>query len=75
MPERNILEKKLSEIVDVPSTQKMAIFGRGSLLGEEDFVNDKLHSCTLICYSTKGSLLQITSEYFESFRNNKHLWR
>jgi hypothetical protein len=38
-PRINILASKLTEIVDVPSKQNLAIFGPGTIIGEEDFVS------------------------------------
>ena len=34
----NILASKLSEIEDIPSTQKISIYGPGNFLGEDDFL-------------------------------------
>ena len=48
---RNILAKRLPEIKDLPYSLKLSIFGRGSLLGEEDVFSRSHFSCTLKCYS------------------------
>jgi hypothetical protein len=52
----------LVELKDFPYNLKLAIFGRGSLLCEEDIINNRdKYSCTLKCVSAKGSLLCLTA--------------
>ena len=53
---KNVPAAKLIEIVDIPRTQKIAIFGRGSLLGEEDLLKRREYSCSVKCVSGKGIL-------------------
>ena len=48
---RNILAKRLPEIKDLPYSMKLTIYGRGSLMGEEDVFSRSRFSCTLKCYS------------------------
>ena len=48
---RNILAKRLPEICDVPNSHKLSIFGRASMLGEEDVATRANYQCTLKCYS------------------------
>lgn len=67
----NILASKLTEIVDVPSKQNLAIFGPGTIIGEEDFVSRQYHSCTLKCHSMTGKLFKVTPELFELLKNNQ----
>ena len=53
---RNILAKRLPEIKDLPYNLKLTIFGRGSLMGEEDVFSRSKFSCSLKCYSSKGAV-------------------
>jgi CRP-like cAMP-binding protein len=64
----------LSEIRDIPRIQKLAIFGEGSILGEEDFLKRESYSCTLACHSPKGTLYKIPVEMFELLRQNEPSW-
>lgn len=64
-PNKNVLARKLYEIADIPGVQRLAIFGRGSLLGEEDLLKSDSYSCVLTCISDKGTLLKISEELFE----------
>jgi len=58
---QNVLARKLVELKDFPYAHKLAIYGPGSLLCEEDLVNNReTYSCTLRCISPKGSLLCLT---------------
>ena len=74
LPKRNVLAHKLSEIRDIPRIQKLAIFGEGSILGEEDLLKRESYSCTLTCHSPKGTLYKISSEMFELLRQNEPSW-
>lgn len=69
-PKTNVLAYKLSEIRDIPRTQKLAIFGAGSLVGEEDILKREKYSCTLTCVSTLGTLYRVSAELFELLRMN-----
>ena len=54
---QNILAQKLHEISDIPFVQNLAIFGKGTILGEEDLFHKRSkHPCTLSCVSMKGTL-------------------
>ena len=33
------MQRKLSEIVDLPSESRVVVYGRGSLVGEEEFMS------------------------------------
>ena len=68
---RNILAKRLPEIKDLPYNQKLSIFGRGSLLGEEDVFSRTHFSCTLKCYSQKGTLYELSKEYFQLLKSSE----
>jgi len=48
---KNILAKRLPEIKDLPYYLKLSIFGKGSLMGEEDVFSRSKFSCTLKCHS------------------------
>ena len=59
--QKNVLAKKLTELKDFPLAHSLGIYGPGSLLCEEDAVNNRqLYTCTLKCISPKGSLLYLT---------------
>lgn len=73
-PKNNVLANKLSEIRDIPRVQKLAIFGPGSILGEEDLLNREVYSCSLTCASTKGTLLKVSAEMFELLKLNEPSW-
>ena len=72
---RNILAKRLPEIKDLPYHQKLSIFGRGSLLGEEDVFSRTHFSCTLKCYSQKGTLYELSKEYFQLLKSSEQSWQ
>ena len=61
---KNILARRLPEIKDLPYHLKLSIFGRGSLMGEEDVFARSRYSCTLKCYSQKGTVYQLPKEQF-----------
>ena len=75
MQKRNILAKRLPEIKDLPYTQKLSIFGKGSLLGEEDVFSRSHFSCTLKCYSQKGTLYELSKEYFQLLKSSEQSWK
>ena len=55
----NVLAKRLPEIRDLPQNMKLSIFGRGSLMGEEDVFSRNKFSCTLKCLSSKGKVFEL----------------
>ena len=74
MQKRNILAKRLPEIKDLPYYLKLSIFGRGSLMGEEDVFSRSKFSCTLKCYSSKGVVYELPKEHFHSLKNSEQSW-
>jgi CRP-like cAMP-binding protein len=42
--------------------QHLGLFNRGVLIGEDDTINRDHYTCSLRCYSTKGTLYQIPRE-------------
>ena len=62
MQRRNILAKRLPEIKDLPYSMRLSIFGKGSLVGEEDVFSRSRFSCTLKCYSSKGTVYELPKE-------------
>lgn len=70
----NILALKLPEMKDVPHNMKLMIFGFGSLIGEEDILNRNCYSCSLQCYSLKGTLYTIKKENFMVLRSSDDSW-
>lgn len=53
----------------------MALFGAGSMLGEEDLVRErKTHSCTLKCQTSFGSLYVLPTYYLTQIRENPFSW-
>jgi CRP-like cAMP-binding protein len=71
MQKRNILAKRLPEIKDLPYNLKLSIFGRGSLMGEEDVLSRQKFSCTLKCYSSKGTVYELPREQFFMLRTSE----
>lgn len=74
MQKRNILARRLPEIKDLPYNLKLSIFGRGSLMGEEDVFSRTKFSCTLKCYSMKGTVYELTKEQFQMLKSSEHSW-
>jgi CRP-like cAMP-binding protein len=62
MQKRNILARRLPEIKDLPYSLKLSIMGRGSLMGEEDVFARSEFSCTLKCYSSKGTVYEFPKD-------------
>jgi len=52
----------LPEIKDLPYSMKLAIYGKGSLMGEEDVFSRSKFSCTLKCYSQRGTVFELPKE-------------
>ena len=67
---RNILQQRLPEIRDLPAMQKLSIFGRGSLIGEDDVFFRENFSCSLKCYSQKGTVYELGKEYFQLLKSS-----
>ena len=59
---KNVLAKWLPEIKDLPYNHRLSIFGRGSLIGEEDVFTRSRFSCSLTCYSSKGKIYELAKE-------------
>ena len=74
MQKRNILARRLPEIKDLPYSLKLSIFGRGSLMGEEDVFSRSRFSCTLKCHSMKGTVYELTKEQFQMLKSSEHSW-
>lgn len=62
MKRANVLAKRLPEIKDLPYSLKLSIFGKGSLMGEEDVIFRTKFSCTLKCYSSKGVVYRLPKD-------------
>ena len=71
---RNILAKRLPEIKDLPYSMKLAILGKGSLMGEEDVFSRSKFSCTLKCYSQRGTVFELPKEQFQSLKGSEQSW-
>ena len=57
----NILTEKLPHMEDFPTEQKVSLFERGAMLGEEDLTkSDQIHSTTVTCHSKTGKLLKLS---------------
>ena len=54
----------------MPNIQKLSIFGRGSLIGEDDVFFRTHFSCSLKCYSQKGTVYQLGKEYFQLLKSS-----
>lgn len=70
----NILARKLPEIRDIPHTMKLTLFGRGSLLGEEDVLSRPSYTCTLRCHSFSGTLYSVKRQDFMVLRTQDDSW-
>ena len=73
-PVTNILAKKMPEIKDAPRNYKLTLFGTGSLIGEEDVLNRDNYTCSLKCYSLKGTVYQIKKADFMMLRHQDESW-
>ena len=71
---RNILAARLPEIKDLPYALKLSIYGKGSLMGEEDVFSRSKYSCTLKCYSSKGKIYELSKEQFQMLKSSEHSW-
>ena len=71
---QNILAQRLPEIKDIPFEMKLSIFGRGSLIGEEDIFSRQMYSTTLKCYSSKGTLFRLPKEQFQLLKTSELSW-
>lgn len=52
----------------------MAIFGVGSILGEEDLIRGQAHSSTLTCVSPVGGLYRMPAQMFDILRQSESSW-
>jgi CRP-like cAMP-binding protein len=48
----------------------LAIFGPGTLLGEEDLLAKRAHTTTVRCHSMTGKLFRIQVEQFDMLLRN-----
>jgi hypothetical protein len=62
--QKNILASRLPEITDIPKNLRICIYGKGSLVGEEDVLQRTHHSFSLTCYSTNGTIFELSKESF-----------
>ena len=69
-----MLTKKLPHMQDLPSTFRMTIFEKGSLLGAEDLLNKTCRKATLTCSSIKGSLYSLPCEVFLMLSKIEPAW-
>ena len=53
---------------------KLSILGIGSLIGEEDVIWRGRHSCTVKCYSLKGTLFMMKKENFSNLKTSDQSW-
>ena len=59
---------------DFPYRHRLQIFEKDSLIGEEDIFSRDVYSCTLKCYSQKGTVFKMGKEYFKMLRNSDQSW-
>lgn len=74
MKRANVLAKRLPEIKDLPYNLKLSIFGKGSLVGEEDVIFRTKFSCTLKCYSSKGVVFKLPKEQLQMLKTSERSW-
>lgn len=58
----------------MPYSLKLTIFGKGSLMGEEDVFSRSKFSCTLKCYSSKGTVFELPKEQFQLLKASEQSW-
>ena len=68
------MQEKLPEIKDFPHDFKLTVFGRGSILGEEDVFSRDNYTCTLKCVSWKGTLYELTKDRFKVLQKSELSW-
>ena len=68
------MAKRLPEIRDLPYSQKLSISGKGSLIGEEDVFARAKYSCTCKCYSSQGTLYELSKEEFIKLKASEVAW-
>jgi len=73
--QKNVLAQRLPEITDIPRNMKICIYGPGSLVGEEDVLQRLNHSCSLTCYSSKGTIFELSKESFIQLISTKRVRR
>jgi len=62
--QKNVLASRLPEITDIPRNMTVCLYGPGSLVGEEDIMQRSNYSCSLTCYSSKGTIFELSKEAF-----------
>lgn len=66
---------KLSEIKDFPYSQKVKIYGVGSILGEECMISDnQKYSTSVICVSSQGAIMKIHKKNLLLVKNSRQAW-
>ena len=64
----------MTEIRDLPLTQRLCLAGPGSLIGEEDVFARKKYSCSFQCLSQHGKIYRIARQNFMQLRQNEEAW-
>lgn len=73
------MQRKLSEMQDLPRDQKVVVYGKGSLVGEEDLLGLEdqesfVRSGSLVCVSERGKLLRMTRDQFLHLQHIDTVW-
>ena len=71
---KNILAKRLPEIKDLPYQHKLSYLMRGSLIGDDDVVTRDNYSATCKCYSSSGTLYELSKEEFMKLQASDQSW-
>jgi CRP-like cAMP-binding protein len=50
------------------------LVGKGSMLGEEDCISNNTYSCSVKCYSLKGSAFAVKKDDFLTLRRSDDSW-
>ena len=64
----------MPEIKDFPYMHRLNILEVGSLAGEEDILARSVYSCSLKCYSHKGTVYKMAKDYFKMLKQSDHSW-
>ena len=71
---KNLLAMRIPEMSDFPYMHRINILGVGNAAGEEDVISRQNFSCSLICYSQKGTVYRMKKEHFILLKHTEHAW-
>lgn len=71
---RNVLAMRLPEMTDFPIKHRINILEVGGVAGDQDILYRKNYSCSLLCYSQKGTVFKMKKEHFFELKQNEKAW-